>query len=100
MSYEGSVSHGQCEDGAEMPQTRWALSGMQKHSFQRGPRPDEANARHYCLHKGKDAPDLVTVKDFLRFYITTSRGKVVEKPTANSVKWEFHRGHAFPKSRR
>jgi hypothetical protein len=29
--------------------------------------PDEANARPYCLCKGVDAPDLVTVKDFLPF---------------------------------
>lgn len=61
------------------------LSGMQKDSLQRGPPPDEASARHYCLHRGRDAPDLVTVKDFLRFYIATSRGKIVEKPTADSV---------------
>jgi hypothetical protein len=27
--------------------------------------PDEANARLYCLCKGVDTPDLVTVKDFL-----------------------------------
>jgi hypothetical protein len=31
------------------------------------------------------APDLVAVKDFVRFYIATSRGKIVEKPTADSV---------------
>jgi hypothetical protein len=28
--------------------------------------------------KGVNAPDLPTVKDFLRFYIATSRGKIDE----------------------
>jgi hypothetical protein len=34
-----------------------------------------------------DAPDLTTVKDFLRFYIATSRGKIDEneRPTADLV---------------
>jgi hypothetical protein len=35
--------------------------------------------------KGWTLPDLVTVKEFLRFYIATSRGKIVEKPMADSV---------------
>ena len=26
-----------------------------------------------------------TVKDFLRFYISTSRGKIVDEPTADSI---------------
>ena len=52
---------------------------MQKVSLQRGlPIPNEAAARPHCLHKGVDAPDLATVKDFLRFYIATSRGKIDE----------------------
>jgi hypothetical protein len=59
---------------------------MQKDSRQRGPPiPDEASARQHCLRKGIDAPDLATVKDFLRFYIALSRGKIAEKPTADSV---------------
>jgi len=32
-----------------------------------------------------NAPDLATVKDFLHFHIATSRGKIVEKPTVDSV---------------
>lgn len=32
-----------------------------------------------------DAPDLATVNDFLRFCIAKSRGKIVEKSTADSV---------------
>jgi hypothetical protein len=35
--------------------------------------------------KGWTLPDLATVKDFLRFHIATSRGKIVEKPMADSV---------------
>jgi hypothetical protein len=61
---------------------------MQKDAFQRGlPIPDEASARQHYLCKGVDAPDLATVKDFLRFYISTSRGKIDEdeRPTADSV---------------
>jgi hypothetical protein len=58
---------------------------MQKLTPARIPTPYKASARHYCLHKGKSTPDLVTVKGFLRFYIAISRGKIVEKPTADSV---------------
>jgi hypothetical protein len=59
---------------------------MQNDSLQRGlPIPNEADARMYCLRKGVDAPDLATVKDFLRFCIATSRGKIVVKPTADSA---------------
>jgi hypothetical protein len=58
---------------------------MQKDSLQRGlPIPDEASARQHCLREGVNAPDLATVKDFLRFHIATSRGKIVEKPTVNT----------------
>jgi hypothetical protein len=61
---------------------------MQKDSLQRGlPIPGEANARQHYLCKGVDAPDLATAKDFLRFYIATSRGKIddSERPTADSI---------------
>jgi hypothetical protein len=70
-----------------MLQTRWALSEIQKDSLQRGhPIPDEASARQNCLCKGVDVPDLATVKDFLRFYIATSRGKIYvnERPPVNT----------------
>jgi hypothetical protein len=65
-----------------------------KDSLQRElPTSDEASARYHCLHKGMGAPDLITVKGFLRFYIATSRGKIVEKLTIDSVntfaKWFF-----------
>jgi len=53
---------------------------MQKHALQRDlPAPDEAYARHHCLHQGVVAPDLVTIKDFFRFYIATSCGRIVVK---------------------
>jgi hypothetical protein len=59
---------------------------MQKHSRQRGlPVPDEASAKQHCLRKGVDTPDLAMVNDFFRFYIATSRSKLVEKPTADSI---------------
>ena len=47
--------------------------------------PDEAYARHYCLHKGVEAPDLVTGKDSFRFYITPSYDRIVAIPTVDSI---------------
>jgi hypothetical protein len=71
--------------GADTPQTRWVTSETQKDWRQRGlPAPDDASART-TLHKGMDAPDPATVKDFLCFHIPTSHSEVVEKPTADSV---------------
>jgi hypothetical protein len=61
---------------------------MQKDSLQsRFPIPDETSARQHCLRKGVNALDMATVKDFLRFYIATSRGgnDENEKPAADSV---------------
>ena len=59
---------------------------MQKDFARKGlPLPDEAMARECCLREGVDAPDLATVKDFLRFYVATSRGKIVVRPTADLV---------------
>ncbi|KAL2440885.1 hypothetical protein ABEF95_008226 [Exophiala dermatitidis] len=64
----------------------WNLGQMQRDYIQRGlPPPDEATARERCLGEGVDAPDLATVKDFLRFYVATSRGKIVKQPTADSL---------------
>ena len=37
------------------------------------------------MEEGVEAPDLATVKDFLRFYVATSRGKIVERPTVDSI---------------
>jgi len=59
---------------------------MERECVQEGlPTPSEAMARQRFLGKGAEATDLETVKDFLRFHISTSRGKIVAKPTADSV---------------
>jgi hypothetical protein len=59
---------------------------MQEDALQRDlPAPDEAYARHHCLHQGVEAPDLATIKDFFRFFIATSYGKIVTKPTVDSI---------------
>jgi hypothetical protein len=59
---------------------------MRKDARQRDlPAPDEACARHHCLEQGVEAPDLATVKDFFRFYIATSCGRIVDKPTPDSI---------------
>jgi hypothetical protein len=50
------------------------------------PSPDEACARHHCLREGMEAPDLATVKDFLRYYISLSHGKIVDKLTVDLIK--------------
>jgi hypothetical protein len=59
---------------------------MERDSVQEGlPPPTEAMARQRFLGKDVKAPDLETVKDFLRFHVSTSRGKIVTVPTADSV---------------
>jgi len=50
------------------------------------PPPDEDSARSQYLGKGVPAPDLVTVKDFLRFYAATSHPQIdKERPTADAI---------------
>ena len=59
---------------------------MQEDALQRDlPAPDEAYARHHYLHQGVEAPDLATIKDFFRFFIAMSCGKIVAKPTVDSI---------------
>ena len=59
---------------------------MRKDALQRDlPTPDETCARHHCLQQGVKAPDLATIKDFFRFYIATSCGRIVAKPTPDSI---------------
>jgi len=41
--------------------------------------------RERYLGKGVDAPDMPTVKDFIRFSAAASRGKIVELPTVDSI---------------
>ena len=38
-----------------------------------------------CLHQGVEALDLATIKDFFHFYIATSYGRIVAKPTVDSI---------------
>ncbi|MCJ1293742.1 hypothetical protein MMC34_005297 [Xylographa carneopallida] len=55
----------------------WYLDGVQDDYARRGlPAPTEAMAREHCLGKGVDAPDLVAVKDFIRFHTATSCGRI------------------------
>ena len=49
------------------------------------PLPDEEIAREHCLRPGIAAPDLVTVKDFVRFYIATCRPQLTNVPTVDSI---------------
>lgn len=55
--------------------------------MQKGLRPpDEETVRREHLHAGSPAPDLATVKDFLRFYIATSQPRLdADRPTVDSV---------------
>jgi hypothetical protein len=49
------------------------------------PIPDEAAIRERVLRKNVEAPDLATVKDFLRFHAAASKGKIKEKITTDSL---------------
>lgn len=76
--------------------SRWHLAEKQRDYAQHGlPLPDEHLAREYCLRPSIDAPDLATVKGFLRFYITTSQPLHTKKPTVDSIntvaEWFFAR---------
>jgi hypothetical protein len=79
MSCKGSVSQGCCKRSVPTYSKPGGHSEIRKDSLQRGlPISDEASARQNCLYKGVDVPDLAMEKDFLRFYIATSRGKIDE----------------------
>ena len=39
-----------------------------------------------CLRKRAPCPDLATTKDFLRFHIALSRGRIKDETTVDSVK--------------
>jgi hypothetical protein len=66
--------------------SRWHFADMQQDAVQRElPAPDEEAAREQCLRPRVEAPNLATVKDFLRFYIATSRPRLTEKPTTDSI---------------
>ncbi|KAN0069234.1 Protein of unknown function (DUF3435) domain containing protein [Elaphomyces granulatus] len=67
----------------------WRLGAMRKEYAQKGlSPPDEETARCQYLGRNVTAPDLATVKDFIRFYIATSKpqlDKVEKRPTADSI---------------
>jgi hypothetical protein len=67
--------------------SRWHLGAAREDHARRGlPLPDEDGIRSQYLGKGVTAPDLVTVKDFLRFYIATSHPQLDKKvPTADAI---------------
>jgi hypothetical protein len=47
--------------------------------------PNEEMARQHWLRLDVAAPDLETVKDFIRFYIATCRPQLADVPTVNSI---------------
>jgi hypothetical protein len=51
----------------------------------RMPFPDEGAARERWPRHDVEAPDLESVKDFLRFYIATSQPKLADKPNVDSI---------------
>jgi hypothetical protein len=59
----------------------------------RGSPPPEGALRERYLGKGVAVPDLVTVKGFIRFYAATSRPRLFNVPTDESintvVEWFF-----------
>jgi hypothetical protein len=64
----------------------WHHEEMKEDALQKGlPVPDEAAVQDQVLKKHVDAPDLATVKDFLRFYAATSKGKIREKISCDSL---------------
>jgi hypothetical protein len=66
--------------------SRWYLAEMLGDSAEQGlPFPNKHLAQEHCLRPNIDAPDLATVKDFLRFYIATSRPVLTKKPTVDSI---------------
>ena len=59
---------------------------MRKDALHQGlPAPDEAYVNYHYLDQGVEAPDLVAIKDFFRFYIAISCGRIVVKPTVDLI---------------
>jgi hypothetical protein len=72
----------------------WHYEGMKEDALQKGlPAPNEAVVRELVLAKNVEAPDLATVKDFLRFKAAAGKGMIVEQTTCDSLntfaKWFF-----------
>ena len=59
---------------------------MKEVALQKGlPVPDKAATRERVLRRNVKAADLATLKDFFRFHAATSKGKIVEKMTSDSL---------------
>jgi hypothetical protein len=59
---------------------------MKEDALQKGlPVLDEAAVREQVLRKNVEAPDLTTMKDFLRFHAPTSNGKIQEQVACDSL---------------
>ncbi len=59
---------------------------MKEDALQKGhPVLDEAAIRELVLHRDVEAPDLATVKDFLRFHAAVSKGKIQGRTTSDSL---------------
>jgi hypothetical protein len=52
------------------------------------PPPTEGMARAKCLAEGASAPSLEDMKDFMRFNVSLSRPRILDKPTADSMNIE------------
>jgi hypothetical protein len=65
----------------------WTLDELRDDATQRRlPPPDEDSARERCLRSGAEAPDLATIKDFLRYYASSSDPRIdQEYMTPNSL---------------
>jgi hypothetical protein len=62
----------------------WHHEEMKGDALRKGlPVPDEAAVRDRILQQHVEAPDLATVKDFLRFHAATSKGKIRENITCD-----------------
>jgi hypothetical protein len=59
---------------------------MKEDALKRGiPILDEAAVRERVLRQNVEAPDLATVKDFLRFQAATGKGMIVKQTTCDSL---------------
>ncbi|EXJ72789.1 uncharacterized protein A1O5_03936 [Cladophialophora psammophila CBS 110553] len=73
-------------DGTLNRYVLWQLGKSRRDAATRGaPAPTEAEIRQKYLGEGVEAPDLLTVKDFARFYIATSQPRIVEVPTVDAI---------------
>src|SRR4051812_31412576 len=64
----------------------WHYGGMKDDVFQKGlPAPNEAAVQELVLAQNVEAPDLGTLKDFLRCKAAAGKGMMVEQTTCDSL---------------